>query len=886
MGANSTLLSRVRNRLRFRWRRPRLDRELAEEIEFHRSLAEREHRHDGSEPSAAGDLSRQQMGNITLAREECRDMWSFVRLETLWHDIRYAFRMFASTPGFTAIAVLSLAVGIGGNAAMFSLVDRLIMQPLPYSAPDRLVRITGTYPRAAVPVFEDQSRTMEVAAASPGAEMNLSGQGPATRVFTSAISANLLSVLGATVERGRNFVQGEDMPGRDRLAILSDKLWKTRFGGDPSILGHMIALNGVNRLVVGIMPPAFSFPSAGIEVWIPMRLDPSNFLEYWGGVFVPLYGRLRPGVTIAQAQSEAQSLVNGFRHMFPYPMARDWNANAAAIPLQQDMIGDIRARLIILLASVGIVLLIACANVASLLLARATSRRKEIALRVALGAGRIRMIRQLLTESVLLAFLGGGFGILLGISALRIFKSLLPSSTPGLAQVAIDWPVAGAVGALALLTGLAFGLAPALSASQIDLADAMKSGGQKSAGVVWTSLRTWLIAAEVALTVVLVVSAGLLMRSLYQLSEGNPGFQSANVLMVRISPNQSSCAQRPACIALYDRMVQRAKDVSGVTGAALANSVPLDGQEPMLAVDLEGHPKSADHPSPMFWITDITPGYLRMLHIPLLAGRGFTDSDSAKAAPVVLITASTARRFWPGESPIGKHIKSAGEQTWRTVVGVVGDVREYSLAKNLPDFVPGAFYMPYAQAVTDSLQIPAAMTLLVKTGAADSSRIAQQIHALAEEQDPNVPVGEVQSLGDVVAGSIASLRSTIHVFISFAGAAILLAAIGIYGLVSFWVTQRTYEIGVRVAIGASRPRIVSMILAQGLRVALYGLGVGVVAAFALTRFLASLLYGVGATDPLTFATVMAVVLVVAVAATSFPAWRAARIDPVRSLRVE
>ena len=383
----------------------------------------------------------------------------------------------------------------------------------------------------------------------------------------------------------------------------------------------------------------------------------------------------------------------------------------------------------------------------------------------------------------------------------------------------------------------------------------------------------------------LVVSAGLLMKSLYRLSEASPGFNPANIFTIRISPNQSACTQRSACIALYERILERARETAGITQATIANTVPLDRDLPTLAVDVEGHPKSIDHPAPMFWSGAISPGYLRMMHIPLLAGREFTRADGAKSAGVVLITASTAKRFWPGENPIGKHIKAADEKQWRTVAGVAGDARQYSLSKSLPDWVYGAVYMPYSQAVLADGQIPAAMTLLVKASV-DSPRLESEIRQLAEDQDPNVPVSQVEPLEDIVSGSIAEFRSTIRVFVSFAGAAILLAAIGIYGLVSYWVTQRTYEIGLRVAIGATRQRILSMILAQSLRVALYGIAAGVISAVVLTRFLASLLYGVAATDPMTFAAVTILLLGIALTATAFPAWRAARIDPVKSLRAE
>jgi hypothetical protein len=486
-GSLQTWLVRAWHRVLFRWRRDQMYRDLEEELSFHHEQTQ----------------GVQQMGNVTLAKEECREMWSFMAFERLLQDLRYAFRMYGRTPVFTGISVLSLALGIGGNAAMFSLVNTLLVRPLPYAQPDRLLRITGIYPRAALPFYQGQSHTMDIAAVSRGSKFNLTGQGQATRVTASIASPNFLSVLGTSVARGRNFVSGEESPGRDSVVILSHSLWRDRFGSDPSVLGRVVRVNDVDRQIVGIMPAGFSYPSAKVQLLIPMRLDPSNFVEYWGTEFMPLLARLRPATTLAAAQREVHNLMDEFRGKFPYPMARDFNQDATAIPLQQDIVGDVRGKLIILLASVALVLFIACANVASLLLSRATTRRRELALRAALGASRLRMIRQLLTESIGLALTGAAIGIVLGTGALSIFKSLLPSSLPGLAQATIDWQIVAAVSALALLTGLASGIAPALSASQVDIAETIKTGSQRSTSGLWTRVRSLILAGEVALTLVL-----------------------------------------------------------------------------------------------------------------------------------------------------------------------------------------------------------------------------------------------------------------------------------------------------------------------------------------------------------------------------------------------
>jgi putative ABC transport system permease protein len=866
-------------RIVFRWRRAELERELSEELDFHLSLKQNENGDNG--------LISKQMGNITRAKEESRDMWSFLAVERLWQDVRYALRVFRRNPGFTAVAALSLALGIGGNAAVFSLVNTLLIRPLPYFEPHRLVRITEVYPKAAFVEFRQRSRTMDLASVSSGSEFNLTGEGEAVRLFGSASSVNLFSVLGVQPERGRGFEAGEDRPGRDAVVILSQSLWKNKFGGDPQILGRSISLNGTDRRVVGVMPPGFSYPSARVQLWIPARLDPSRFMDdYWGGEFTPLVGRLRPGATEAQARSEIPSIVAEIRRMFPFPMARDFYSNATAIPLQQDVIGNVRTTLLILLSSVGIVLLIACANVASLLLSRATVRRKEIALRAALGAGRARILRQLLTESVLLSLIGGGLGILLGTFALSVFQSALPQNLPGLAEVKIDLNVLGFAAGLAVATGLLFGAAPALICAQVDLTESIKSGGQRSNGSTWTHLRSWLIAGELALTMVLVVTAGLLGKTLFVLSQVNPGFQPEHILTIRITPNQSLCKQQATCVALYTELVRRARGISGVSEAAVANTIPMDGKFGLeiVPVDVEGH--TLDFPTPVFLGGAITPGYLQMMHIPLQEGRGLAETDGPNSAGVVLVTASTAKRYWPGENAIGKHIKPAWDKNWRTVVGVVGDVRHYNLTGNTPDWIRGAIYMPYSQSVQIDRQLPAAMNLLVKTSAADPERIGSEIRRLAVEQSPNVPISEVETMEAIVSASIAGRRSTTGLFISFAIAALLLAAVGVYGLISYSVSQRTYEIGVRMAIGATKSNVVGLILAQGLKVAVMGIAAGTMAAFASTRFLSSLLYGVGATDPFTFAAVSALLLGISAAACCVPAWRAAQINPTTSLRLE
>ncbi len=806
-------------------------------------------------------------------------------IETLIQDLRYSACMFRRTPIFTFVAVVSLALGLGANAAIFSLVSGLLLRPLPYRDADRLIASSGIYPRAAVPYFQQHSRSLDIAAVGPAKLENLSVNGVATRVLTSSVSANVLSVIGVSVERGRGFQPGEDSPGRDRIVLIGDSLWGDYFGRDPGIVGRMIHVNGEQREVIGVLPATFAYPSAGVRIWQPLLLDPSNFNQYWGEDFVPFVARLRKGATVAGATDEIRLLTSAFRKTFPYPMSRDWNANPSAIPLREDLVGDVKAKLLILTAAVATLLMIVCANVAGLLLSRATTRRKEIALRASLGATRQRIVRQLLTESFALSLAGACLGLLVGWTLLSAFKSVLPETIPGVAQAGIDWRVAAMVSALAILSGLGFGLAPALSTSSVDLTETLKTGSQRTTSGFWVRFRSSLISGEVALTFVLVVATGLLLRSLEVISETNLGFETAHVVVSQVNPDPGACEQRVACVAKYDRILTRTMQLASVEDAALANAVPLDGALPTVAIDIEGQPKTADHPSPVVWFGAVTPDYYRILGLRLLAGRFTARYDTAGSAPVAVISASLARRLWPHESPVGKHFKVSGGKDWRTVVGIVGDVHQAGIVHALPEWIPGAVYMPYAQAEQQDGRIPAAMSLLVKTKA-DDPGLASQLRRIVTDEAPDTPVQPAHPLQQVVSLATSQSRATLRLFSFFASAAILLAVTGLYGLMSYWVGQRTYEIGLRVAIGATPRQMVELVMRQGLRVLAYGLTGGIAAALVLMRFLSSLLYGVQATDVRTFAVVSAILLLTTLLATAVPACAALRIDSVKALRAE
>ncbi|MGH9937359.1 MAG: ABC transporter permease [Blastocatellia bacterium] len=806
----------------------------------------------------------------------------------LWQDLRYSLRMLRKHPGLTAVAALSLALGIGGNAAMFSLINGALIRPLPYTEPDRLVRVTQAYPKGGIAAMHEQSRTMEVAAYLSGSEFNLTGEGEAIHLVGSVVSANLFSLLGAPARIGRAFEPGEDQPGRDRVVVLSHALWLNKFAGDPGVIGRSITIDGAPRQVVGVMPPEFGFPSTREQLWLPARFDPTNRDEYWEHGWMLLIARLRPGAALPQARSELPALISRIKTLAPFRMAANWNANATIVSLQADLTGGMRDKLLLLLAAVGCVLLIACANVASLLLARTAARGREMAVRAALGAGRGRIVRQLLTESVALALLGGASGLILAKVSLSTLKSVLPADNPLLATAGIDWQVLAFLAALAILTGLAFGLAPALSASRLNLAEAFKTRGRQATGLAGIRLRSFLIVGEIALAVVLVVSAGLLVNSLWRLTQVDPGFRPEQLVTARVYPQQQQKAdgrEQSATIALYDELLRRARALTGVAAVAAANTEPLSGEVPLLPVELEGRPFTPGQPATLLWAGAVTPDYFRIMRIPLLSGRRFTEADGEKSAGVVLVSAATARQFWPGEDPIGKYIRVLWEQKRRIVVGVVGDVRQFDLAGKSPDYISGAFYMPYPQSTSLDRRPASAMSLILRT-ASNSPQLASDIRQLVASMNPNAPVSEVRTMDAAVAASTLSSRSLMWLFISFGGAALILAAIGAYGVVSYSTAQRTYEMGVRMALGATRANIFGLVLGQSLRLVLTGLALGVAASLALTHLMTSFLYSVTATDPLTFLAVSFLLIVTGLLAGYFPARRAARVDPMVALRSE
>jgi putative ABC transport system permease protein len=633
------------------------------------------------------------------------------------------------------------------------------------------------------------------------------------------------------------------------------------------------------------MPAEFRFPSAKTQIWIPLHNDASDVTGYWASDYMPVIGRLRAGATIQQAQAEIRLFQSHVGALFPWQMPAAWNADVGVVPLQNGMVTDVRPRLLILLGAVAFILLIACANVANLTLSRSAVREKEIGIRTALGAGRQRITRQLLTESVVLASLGGLLGLGFAIGGLRLLKSALPSDTPRLMDVHMDWRVLLFTASVTILTGFAFGLVPALQASSAALTDSLKSGGRSTALSLSQRLRSGLAIGEVAFAMLLVVGAGLLIRSFWALSHVNPGFRSEHVLTARITPNESFCNDAARCLSFYHSVLDQVQSSPGVSEVGLINTLPLGGRVAKRVLETEGMYRASPPVFPLFWLNTVSTDYFRVMNVPLLSGRWFTRADEA-GAPVAVITAASAKKFWPGQNPIGKHVRFTAENEWRTVIGVIADVRAYDMQNTVPNWVDGTIYVPFnLKATFENGRIPAEMTIVVQT-AADDSQAGAMLRGIVTGLNPEVPISELKTMQTVVADAVSTPASTTSLFVIFAGLALTLGLVGVYGVLSFLVSKRTREIGIRIALGAQRSSVLWLVLKEGAKFSFAGIALGLGGAFIISKWLASELYGISPMDPLTYISVAVVMASVTLLACYVPARRAMRVDPLIALRYE
>ncbi|MDE3136713.1 MAG: ABC transporter permease [Acidobacteriota bacterium] len=874
------------NWLRRIFGRRRIYGELSEEIRAHLDEKVEELVAGGMPREEAAHAARRGFGNVMLTEQRGREVWRWPRLEDFLVDLRYALRMLRKSPGFASVAVLTLALGIGANAAIFSVVNGVLLRPLPFPQPNRLVTVTDLYPKGALEFMRASFRSLDVAGYRASVGLNLTGVGQPVRLYGDKVSANFFAVLGVQAELGRTFVPGEDQLRKDGVVILSHALWEQRFGGDPKVVGRVVNLEGRQREIVGVMPAGFQFGSSKPLFWAPLEMDPRAIGDYWGGGFMPVIGSLRPGATLGQARAELWSYLPRMRKMFPWQMPDAVWASSTVAPLQASLVGGVRTKLLILLGAVGLVLLMACANVANLLLERTVTRQKEIALRAALGAGGWRICRQVMTESLLLGVLGGTAGVLAASGGLPLLKAILLPDMPRLGEVSVDWRVVAFATGLAILTGLLFGVAPAMHVARVDMNEWLKTGGRHSAPVRSQRLRAGLAVTEVAMAVVLVTAAGLLARSLWELSRVNPGFRTESIVTARITPSETFCANWARCRNFYDELVKNVRGLPGVDDAATVNVLPLTGRWQAFAASLEDHPQDPRQPSPVLFESIVSLDFFGVMGIPVLEGRGFIAADLSPGAPAVaLITESTARKFWPNQDAVGKHFKREWLSKWSTVVGVVGDVNEDSLASKLPDYVDGAVYEPYGGNAQVGIPQSAEMTLVVRANGGEAA-LARELRGIVSSLNPDVPLTDVRRLGVVVSESEAASRSTTSLFVIFAALALALGAIGIYGVISYSVAQRTSEIGMRIALGAQRRDVLRLVAGQAVGIALRGVIIGLAGALAATRLISSLLFGVSATDPLVYGAVAVLLTGVALLACYVPARRAMRVDPMTALRSE
>jgi len=807
----------------------------------------------------------------------------------LWQDLRYGLRMLVKNPGFTIVAVLALALGIGANSAIFSVVNTVLLRPLPYQDPERLVMVWEANAKAGFPKdtpaaanyvdWRDQNQVFEGMAAIANQNFNLTGTGEPERIEGRLVSANLFGLLGVEPHLGRAFLPEEDQPGRHNVVVLSYGLWQRRFGSDGKIVGQALTLNGENYTVVGIMPPHFQFPTREDQLWAPIAFTPQQAANR-GRHYLEVVARLKPGVTLAQAQAEMSAIAVRLQQQH----AENTDLGANVTPLHEQIVGDIKPALLVLLGAVGFVLLIACANVANLLLARAAGRQKEISIRVALGASRLRLIRQFLTESLLLAVLGGVVGLLLSLWGVSLLKAFIPENISQVEAITIDGRVLLFTLLVSLLTGLIFGLAPAAQAASLNLSETLKEGGRDSAaGSRGNRIRGALVIAEVAVSLILLIGAGLLINSFLRLRNVDPGFRTNNLLTMQVVLPAFKYPDQARRTAFYDQLLNRIETLPGVKSAAFTTNLPLYRQGNSMGVSVEGIPDPAPgqgrRPSVMTRV--ISPRYFQTMGIQLLQGRGFSNEDKEDAPAVAVINETMARHFWPGQDPLGKRLTpgsltSTDPNDWITVVGVANDVRQIDLtAPPKPQM-----YLSYVQA-----GFFAPGDLVVSTDLEPLS-LAAAVRKAVWEVDKDQPVSNIRTMEEIASESVARQRFSMLLLGVFAALALVLAAVGIYGVMSYSVAQRTREFGIRMALGARRGDVLRLAVGHGLKLVLIGIVVGLGAAFFLTRVMSSLLFGVSATDPITFIGISLVLISVAVIASYLPARHATKIDPMVALRYE
>jgi putative ABC transport system permease protein len=878
------ILARLVSLRRNLFHRSKVERELSEELSGALELLTETKVKQGLSPQQARRAALIELGGVEQVKERVRDIRMGHYLDTQWRDLRYTALVLRKNPGFAVIAIITLALGIGASAAIFSVVNTVLLQPLPFVAPERLVWIGGwarnlhTMDAGVTPAdfvdYRQQSRSFESFAASisEGVAMNLTGVGEPERLQGALVTSEYLGVFGVKAELGQIFGPDEAPERQGRVAVLSHGLWVRRFGADPSIINKTVTLDGNSHTIIAVMPPQFQYP-ADVEVWVPFSIDgpPQSPMRSRELHFLRPIARLKPGVTIAEAQADVETIAAGLEAQYPRTN-KDFSLHL--VPLQDRIVGNIRPTLLILLGAVGCVLMIACVNVASLLLARGTSRQKEIAVRAALGAGRGRIVRQMLTESLTLALLGSLGGVLLAQWGVRVLVALGVGSLPRMREIGMSAPVLGFALAVALLTGLLFGLAPAMQSTRLGFAESLNEGG-RGTGVGTGRHRALrlLVVSEVALAVVLLIGAGLLVNSFIRLERVRPGFDERNLLTLRIDmPNPYAQPERKALF--FDQLEHRVAALPGVDAVGLITELPLAEGSADTPFNIEGRPAKESGQSGFADFRSVNHEYFRAMRIPVIRGRSFTEAEVDESSNVVTISEDLARRYFADEEPVGQYLRMELLNKERyEIIGVVGDVRHRGLDS---DVKPTIYYPTLRMGWSH---------LVIRT-ATDPTSQAAMVRKEVAAINPNQPVADVKTMEQRLAGSVARPRFRTWLLSLFSAVALLLSVVGIYGVISYTVTQRKHEVGIRMALGAKAGDVLRLVVMEGTVLAAIGVAVGLAAALCLTRVMKTLLYEVSATDPLTFVLVSMLLIAVAVAACLGPARRATSVDPMTALRCE
>jgi putative ABC transport system permease protein len=878
------LIPRLTSLCRNLFHKDRVDQEFTEEIQAYLDMLTETKIKQGLTPREARRNALVELGGVEQVHEKVREIRMGQFIETAWRDVRFGVRALVHSPIFSVVTVLSLALGIGANTAIFSVVNGLLLRPLPYPEPEQIVHVWHTPPQQSFPGLDRfsvspanyvdwkaQSSAFEHMAVYTYTGLSLSTSNNPLPLTGAAVSSDFFSVLRSNAVQGRTFTPDEERPGRDQVVVIGHGLWQRSYAANPNIIGQTLTLNSRSFTVVGIMPAGFEFPREA-ELWVPLAWDDKerqirSIHDYL------VIARLKQNVSLAQAQAEMSTISSRLEQQYAEDN-KGWGD--VVIPLREDLVGDIRLALLVLFCAVGFVLLIACANVANLTLARGANRQKEIAVRIALGAGRARLVRQLLTESVLLAVTGGLLGLLLAVWGSKMLVRL--GSLPNSGDIGIDTWALGFTLLVSFGAGIIIGIVPAFQFTRTSISETLKQGSGRTGGSpIKQHTRKALVISEVALSLVLLIGAGLMIRSFWKLQNVDPGFDTSNALTMSVVLTPIRYSEPHQRLAFVDRVIEQIRAVPGVVSVGTTTTIPLAGGGSTQPFSIEGRPAPAIAEQPMAQTRYISPDYFRAIGIPLRQGRSFSDQDRDNSVPVIIVSEAMARRFWPGENPIGRRLTPSfhPEQGAREIVGVVGDVKTSGLDVD----ASAMMYLPYKQ-----LALPFVSFVVRTTSNPESlvQPVSKAIYSIDNEQ----ALTNVRTMEQVLIESLSGRRFNMTLLLTFAGVALVLAAVGVYGVMNYTVTLRRRELGIRMALGARRMDVLRLVMGQGLTLTLIGVAAGLISAYALTRLMASLLYGVTATDYLTFVSVPVVLIAVGVAASYVPARRATKVNPTIALRTE